>query len=90
MALSSFAVTVPIEKAREIAVGFYAHFFLHDNGQPVVNDIRVIEYHNIVTIYTFTFDPAGFVIMAADDASIPILGYSDESTIPREITNPAT
>lgn len=90
MALSSFAVMVPIEKAREIAVGFYAHFFLHDNGQPVVNDIRVIEYHNIVTIYTFTFDPAGFVIMAADDASIPILGYSDESTIPREITNPAT
>jgi hypothetical protein len=50
----------------------------------------VTEYKNIVTIYTFIFDPVGFVIVAADDAAIPILGYSDESTIPREITNPAT
>jgi len=90
IALSSFAVTVPIEKARAVAVGFYAHYFLHDQGQPVVNDTRVTEYNNISTVYIFIFDPVGFVIVAADDASIPILGYSDESTIPREITNPAT
>ncbi len=90
MALSSFAVSVPVEKARAVAIGFYTHFFLHDNGQPVIDDIRVTEYKNIVTIYTFTFTPTGFVIVAADDASIPILGYSDESTIPREISNPAT
>jgi photosystem II stability/assembly factor-like uncharacterized protein len=90
MAFSSFAVTVPIEKARDIAIGFYAHFLLQDKGQPVINDARVTVYRNIATIYTFTFDPVGFVIVAADDAAIPILGYSDESTIPREITNPAT
>lgn len=90
MALSSFAVLVPVEKAKAVAVGFYTHFFLHDNGQPVIDDIRVTEYNNIVTMYTFTFSPTGFVIVAADDVSIPILGYSDESTIPREISNPAT
>lgn len=90
MAISSFAVIVPVEKAKTVAVGFYAHFFLHDNGQPVIDDIRVTEYNNIVTMYTFIFKPTGFVIVAADDASLPILGYSDESTIPREISNPAT
>ena len=90
IASSSFAKMVPVEKARAVAIGFYAHFFLHDNGQPVVNDTRVTELNNIATVYTFLFDPTGFVIVAADDASIPILGYSDESTIPREITNPAT
>lgn len=90
MAFSSFAVLVPVEKAKAVAIGFYSHYYLHDNGLPVIDDSRVTVKNNIATVYTFTFSPVGFVIVAADDASIPILAYSDESTIPKEITNPAT
>ncbi|MCX6246258.1 MAG: C10 family peptidase [Bacteroidetes bacterium] len=88
-AFSSFAIHVPAEKARAVAVGFYSHSFLNGNGQPLISDVRETRYNDITTFYTFNFDPAGFVIVAADDASIPILGYSGESKIPAEITNPA-
>jgi hypothetical protein len=89
IASSSFAAPVKIEKAKQLASGFYAHYYLHDNGQAVVKETRVTEINNIVTYYIFNFDPEGFVIMAADDASIPILGYSDKGEIPAELTNPA-
>ena len=87
---SSFAVKVPVEKAREIAVGFYAHYCLHDNVQPVVKEINVTEFQNVITIYTINFEPKGFILIAADDAAIPVLAYSDESDFPRDLTNPAT
>jgi photosystem II stability/assembly factor-like uncharacterized protein len=90
MALSSFAAKVPVEQAKAIAVGFYAHYCMHDNGQPVIQEINVTEHKNRVTLYTVNFSPKGFIIIAGDNASIPILAYSDESTIPHEITNPAT
>jgi photosystem II stability/assembly factor-like uncharacterized protein len=90
MAISSFAKIVPVEKAREVAVGFYTHYYLHDNGQAVVSEVQAAEYQNMVTYYTFNFNPSGFVVVAADDASIPLLAYSDESNIPREFDNPAT
>ena len=69
IASSSFAAPVKIEKAKQLASGFYAHYYLHDNGQAVVKETRVTEINNIVTYYIFNFDPEGFVIMAADDAS---------------------
>ncbi len=90
LALSSFANRVPVEKARDIAITFYSHYLSGDNGQPVVKDVSVNEYKSIVTFYIFNFNPSGFVIVAADDASVPILGYSDEGAIEGEITNPAT
>ena len=90
MVLSSFAAKVPVEQAKKIAVGFYAHYCLHDNGLPVITETNVTVKNNIVTLYTLNFTPTGFVIIAGDDASIPILAYSDESVIPHEITNPAT
>jgi photosystem II stability/assembly factor-like uncharacterized protein len=89
-AFSSFAKLVPVEKARDIAVVFYAYYLSQDDGQPVVKSSEVIEYKDIVTYYIFNFNPGGFVIVAADDASIPILGYSDEGAIQGEVTNPAT
>ncbi len=90
VAFPSFAKLVTIEKAKDIAIAFYSHYLSKNDGEPAIKDAEVIEYKNIVTYYIFNFDPAGFVIVAADDASIPILGYSDEGAIEKEITNPAT
>ena len=89
IALSSFAAKVTIEKAQQVAIGYYAHYCQPGSGQPVVIEARVNEFNNIPTFYVFNFYPAGFVIVAADDASIPVLGYSDEGSIPEVITNPA-
>jgi photosystem II stability/assembly factor-like uncharacterized protein len=87
--ISSFAAKIPVEKASTVAIDFYSHYYLHDSGKPVIDEINVTTYNNIITIYTLNFKPSGYVIVAGDDASIPILGSSEESNIPRVINNPA-
>jgi len=76
--------------AQKLATGFYRHFAKGISGPPVVSRTDLTTYQDVPTFYTFTFSTGGFVIMAADDASIPVLGYSFDSPMPEEITNPAT
>ncbi|MEI7596906.1 MAG: C10 family peptidase [Bacteroidota bacterium] len=50
-----------------------------------INSIRVenfqsIDEANIPIFYSFNFNTGGFVIISADDAAYPILGYSYEGT----------
>lgn len=90
MAVSVMAKPVSQAEAEQIATAFYTH-----NAPVSITDYSVdaswtIQQSDLVTIYTFTFRSGGFVLVAADDASIPILGYSFENDMPREITNPAT
>ena len=88
MALSLFGAHVPQTEAENIARRFYAHYA--KVGNPVISDVYTVKHETQPTFYTVNFSNGGFVIVAADDASIPILGYSTEGPMPKVISNPAT
>ncbi len=84
-------MAAPVDKkvAEQVAVNQYAL-----NAPSNVTDYSVVDmfettYNGIVTFYTFTFKAGGFVLVAADDASLPILGYSYEGNLSRDTYNPA-
>ena len=90
MALSGMARPVSQTEAELIAKAFYAH-----NAPVTITDYTIEKTWasregQLVTFYTVAFRAGGFVLVAADDASIPILGYSFENGMPVVITNPAT
>ncbi|HLN53076.1 MAG TPA: C10 family peptidase [Lentimicrobium sp.] len=91
LAVLTFAVMAnPVDRqlAEQVAVNQYAL-----NAPSNINDFSVASmfetsYEGIVTFYTFTFRSGGFVIIAADDASIPVLAYSYEGTPTNGTHNP--
>ncbi|MCX6250661.1 MAG: C10 family peptidase [Bacteroidetes bacterium] len=84
-----FAAHVSQEDAQKIAIGYCHHYAPAGYGNPVIRDVFVRTYEEMTTFYTFTFESGGFILVAADDASIPVLAYSFEDPMPAEITNPS-
>lgn len=74
-----FAEPVSQESAQKVAVNYYKHFAVGKTDYTV-SDAIVYQKDNLNTFYVFTFNAGGFVLVAADDAVIPILGFSDNST----------
>ena len=70
-----FATPVNIETAKQVANNWYS-----ERNDKAPNDFKIvesfIETENAENIfYIFNFDTKGFVIVSADDAAVPILGY---------------
>lgn len=56
------------------------YFSYHSSRAASSSKVSVIKDGNEALIYLFTFEPTGFVMVAADDAVIPVLGYSADNT----------
>ena len=69
-----FASPVNSDVAEKIAKNWYGNF--SDNGTSAVEKTLELNYNGETTIFVFTMKDGGFVMVAADDASIPVLGYS--------------
>lgn len=69
---------VSIESAQDVALKFVQHF--SSRSVNSISDVIVYKGSTSPEFYVFTFQEGGFVIVAADDAVIPILGYSTTST----------
>ena len=69
-----FAAPVESNIAEKIAKNWYGNF--SDRGESAVEKTIELKYNNETTIFVFTMKNGGFVMVAADDASIPVLGYS--------------
>ncbi|MCK4357812.1 MAG: C10 family peptidase [Candidatus Cloacimonetes bacterium] len=80
---------VDVETAKEIANNWYEYWSPKEINHFDVKEIFTKEYNNHPSFYIFTFEPGGFVIVSADDATIPILGYSFISEAKEDITHPA-
>ena len=84
-----WAKHVSQQDAGKVAVSFYRL----NNTMGVTNPQLLTQtsrnWENAPSIYIFRFVSGGFVLVAADDASIPILGYSFENEMPEVIDNPA-
>lgn len=92
LALLTVAITAnPVDKrtAEQVAVNYYVHYAPGDITDYTVNGSFEKQLNGITTIYTFTFTSGGFVMVAADDASIPVLGYAHSGTIDENTENPA-
>lgn len=83
------AEQVSKSEAAEIARIWYLNY-CPDNSKDVVISGNYENYKNgLKTFYVFTFLGGGFVLVAADNASVPILGYSFNSDIDQKNSSPA-
>lgn len=91
LSLLTFVIMAnPVDKqfAEQVAVKQYALNAPSNIADYSVASSFETSYNGIVTFYTFTFKSGGFVIISADDAAIPVLGYSYEGTIALDTYNP--
>lgn len=51
--------------------------------------VHTLDHQGITCIYLFAYEPGGFVLVSADDAAIPVLGYSTDDTAPWPIQSPS-
>ena len=84
LALSIQAKPVSKEQAKNVAICWYKHIASASVTDYTIDADYTTRKDNLATFYTFVFRSGGFVIVAADDASIPILGYSDKNSFPSE------
>jgi len=73
-----FASPVSLEYAKSVANNFYTHYSAKSN--IAVSDVITYQKEGINTFYVFIYESGGFVIVSADDAAIPVLGYSTTDT----------
>jgi hypothetical protein len=81
--LKMMAGNVSMKQAEKVAINFY--FERHNMFQGEIPR-EMISIHSVHTekdvqqtyYYVFHFNPAGFVIVPADDCLVPVLGYSFE------------
>ena len=75
------ALPVSRETAREIALNWHAGMITSD-GNPATTGtdlMRTWVTEGDVDFYLFSFEPTGFIIVSGDDATIPVIGYSNIS-----------
>jgi hypothetical protein len=87
----SMLIGAPISKetAKQVAINYYAHYAPEAVKDFSVKHSFASNEKGITTYYTFVFNAGGFVMVAADDAVTPVLGYSATSEIEENIDNPA-
>lgn len=89
ISLEVCAKHIPQSEAEQVALTFYRLNNPSGIKAPDIRSVTVQTRDNVPTFYIFRFASGGFVLVAADDASIPILGYSFDSNMPETIDNPA-
>ena len=85
-----WAKHVPQQDAAKVAISFYKLNNTLGVTAPLLLSQTTRSWENVPSFYVFRFVSGGFVLIAADDASIPVLGYSFENDMPEATDNPAT
>jgi len=83
------AETVKEEKARAAAQNWYRHYAPENKKSASVARFSEYKHNERTAFYIYNFDQGGFVLVSANDAVTPILGYGFEHAAPDEITNEA-
>lgn len=83
--MNSFAAKVDIETARRVGISFF-YERINQFSDVKFSDISITEsiteYNGASpAYYIFNTVPAGFIIISADDACYPVIGYSFENTL---------
>ncbi len=94
--ISGWGKQVPLQDARQVAINFY-YERINQYHPTDLSEIQILEtfttsFLNNPLYYIFNLQKKGFVIVSADDAVIPVLGYSwagnysDENTPPQFVS----
>ena len=76
------AASVSVQKAQTIAINFFKVTVGNGNNSGISATLKYtrIEGDNSIDFYVFDIAPAkGFVVVAGNDNTIPVLGYSSET-----------
>ena len=72
----TFANPISQSTANQIAVNYFNYFSIAKVSSSDISKVYPQNYEGLTTSFIFTFQSGGFVIVSADDAITPILGYS--------------
>ncbi|MFO7809853.1 MAG: C10 family peptidase, partial [Candidatus Delongbacteria bacterium] len=86
LAAAAFAAIVPVDRAQRVAENYYQNYAPTSATGSTVKQVLTKEYLGQPTWYVFEFTK-GWIIVAADDAVRPVLGYSFESTVDEDLYN---
>jgi len=81
------------EQARVVAKNFLAERManrqlLKSSEAIVLADVSILEVNGLPALYVFSNHGEGFVIVSADQALPPVIGYSSEGAFPKKGVNP--
>ena len=82
------AEPVDIPTAKQVAENYYKHYAPESITDFSIKSVHTKSHNGINTYYTFVFNAGGFVIVSADNAIVPVLGYSHEGEIDGNKLNP--
>ena len=87
LTFSGYSKTTSIVEARVLA----DHYFSSCSSKAAITPDKSfsVQYNGITVYHVFNYKGGGFVVVAATDASTPILAQSNTGAIEEEITNPA-
>jgi len=74
------AEEVNLTDIKKVALNAFSQYSGKSQSELQIVQIIPIMHHDTTFFYIFNFDP-GFIMVAADDVSVPIIGYDLENTI---------
>jgi len=78
------AEPVSLETAKQVAFNFFSERITKRGQDYIIEDNYTITEDSDAIFYIYNFKPSGFVIVSADDVTIPIIGYSYEYSYSNE------
>ncbi len=73
--------------ARRVAENWYRHYAPQAKKAAVVTKTKEYRWNGRTSFYICSFDKGGFVLVSANDAVTPVLGYGFDHQVPDSITN---
>ncbi|MFZ4707576.1 MAG: C10 family peptidase, partial [Bacteroidales bacterium] len=84
-----YAEGVEEKTARKVAVNWYQHHAPVSKQQASISKVKEYKWGDRTSFFICSFDKGGFVLVSANDAVTPVLGYGFDYPVPDSITNEA-
>ena len=79
---SLFAKEIPLAQAEKVAINFFFEKTNTYDAAVPFSDIQIVESYKVADAYYVVNFKKGWVIVAADDAMTPVIGYNFEGNFP--------
>jgi hypothetical protein len=84
-----FAREIPLPQASNVAINWMNERFGENFKNEDIQEIRTVKYGENPVYYVVIFKEQGWVIVASDDVSLPVIAYSNEGKFSFSDQSPA-